>query len=153
MGIHSFKLFDEGQTRCPITAPLPRRLIISPLLDLIMEEIYALRNSGVVVNGGLMYINRSGESIMGLNHQREVRACGQTEAQAIYPCCPSSPTNAWRKGNGEGGERVRESQKKREQPRESEWAIERGLYQLLQRIYMRAQSARGIFLFFPPSFI
>ncbi len=28
---------------------------------------------------------------MGLNHQRELRARGQTEAQAIYPCGPSSP--------------------------------------------------------------
>lgn len=97
MGINSFKLFDEGQTCCQITPPLAGYLIISPLLDLIMEEIYALHNSGVIVNGGLMYINRSGESIMGLNHQREVRACGQTEAQAIYPRCPSSPTNAQRK--------------------------------------------------------
>lgn len=74
-----------------------------------MEEIYVSHNSGVVVNGGLMYINRSGESIMGLNHQREVRACGQTEAQAIYPCCPSSPTNAQRKRERGGrGVRARE---------------------------------------------
>lgn len=106
-----------------------------------MEEIYVSHNSGVVVNGGLMYINRSGESIMGLNHQREVRACGQTEAQAIYPCCPSSPTNAQRK------------KRKGREGSESERASERGLYQLLQRIYMRAQSAGAFSYFFPPSFI
>lgn len=83
-----------------------------------------------------MYINRSGKSIMALNHQREVRACGQTEAQAIYPCCPSSPTNARRTREWGGSERERVSKQ--------------GLYQLLQRIYMRAQSA-GAFSKPPPA--
>lgn len=145
MGINSFKLFDEGQTCCPITAPLPWRLIISPLLALIMEEIYASHNSGVVVNGGLMYINRSGESIMGLNHQREVRACGQTEAQAIYPCCPSSPTNAQRKRE-RGGRRVRARVRARE-------STQAGALSAALKNLHESTHRRGIFLFFSPSFI
>lgn len=100
-----------------------------------MEEIYVSHNSGVVVNGGLMYINRSGESIMGLNHQREVRACGQTEAQAIYPCCPSSPTNA---------------QRKKRKGREGSESERAGALSAAPKNLHESTERWGIFLFFSP---
>lgn len=82
-----------------------------------------------------MYINRSGESIMGLNHQREVRACGQTEAQAIYPRCPSSPTNAQRK------------KRKGREGSKSEWAS-RGFISCSKEFTWGAQSAGAFSYFF-----